>query len=78
MALTPEMQAQVDMQAAIEANRAATQAAQEAARAKLEAVRMAKEILVENRRTKPAAEASDITAAAVTTMADELASYING
>ena len=78
MALTPEMQAQVDMQAAIEANRAATQAAQEAARAKLEAVRMAKEILVENRRTKPAAEASDITAAAVTTMADELVSYING
>lgn len=78
MALTPEMQAQVDMQAAIEANRAATQAAQEAARAKLEAVRMAKDILIENRRTKPAAEASDITAAAVTTMADELASYING
>jgi len=78
MALTPEMQAQVDMQAAIDANRASTQAAQEAARAKLEAVRMAKEILVENRRTKPAAEASDITAAAVTTMADELVSYING
>lgn len=78
MALTPEMQAQVDMQKAIEDNRAANQAAQEAARAKLEAVRMAKEILVENRRTKPAAEASDITAAAVTTMADELVSYING
>lgn len=77
MALTPEMQAQVDMQAAIEANRAATQAAQEAARAKLEAVRMAKDILVENRRTKPAAEASDITVAAITTMANELASYIN-
>jgi len=78
MALTAEQQSQVDMQAAIEANRAATQAAQDAARAKLEAVRMAKEILVENRRTKPAAEASDITAVAVTTMADELASYING
>lgn len=77
MSLTPEMQAQVDMNAAMEANRAATQAAQEAARAKLEAVRMAKDILVENRRTKPAAEASDITAAAVTTMADELAGYIN-
>ena len=77
MALTAEQQAQVDMNAAMEANRAATQAAQEAARAKLEAVRMAKEILIENRRTKPAVEASDITAAAVTTMADELASYIN-
>lgn len=77
MALTPEQQAQIDMNAAMEANRAATQAAQEAARAKLEAVRMAKDILVENRRTKPAAEASDITATAVTTMADELAGYIN-
>lgn len=77
MALTPEMQAQVDMQKAIEDNRAANQAAQEAARAKLEAVRMAKDILIENRRTKPATEASDITADAVTAMADELASYIN-
>jgi hypothetical protein len=77
MALTPEMQAQVDMNAAMEEARAATQAAQEAARAKLEAVRMAKEILVENRRTQPAAEASDITATAVTTMAEELAGYIN-
>ena len=77
MALSPEMQEQVDMQLAIENNRAANQAAQEAARAKLDAVRMAKEILIENRRTKPAAEASDITAVAITTMADELAGYIN-
>jgi hypothetical protein len=77
MALSPEMQEQVDMQLAIENNRAATQAAQEAARAKLESVRMAKEILVENRRTKAAAEATDITAAAVTALADELAGYVN-
>ena len=77
MALSPEMQEQVDMQLAIENNRAATLAAQEAARAKLEAVRMAKEILVENRRTKAAAEATDITAAAVTALADELAGYVN-
>lgn len=77
MSLPPEMQAQIEMNAAIEASRAATQAAQEAARAKLEAVRMAKDILVENRRTKPAAEASDITAAAVTAMANDIASYIN-
>lgn len=78
MSLPPEMQAQIDMNAAMEANRAATQAAQEAARAKLEAVRMAKDILVENRRTKPAADAQDITAAAVTAMAEDIASYING
>ena len=77
MAFTEEQQAQIDMQLAIENNRAATQAAQEAARAKLEAVRMAKEILVENRRTKAAAEATDITAAAVTALADELAGYVN-
>jgi hypothetical protein len=38
---------------------------------------MAKEILIENRRTKPAAEATDITAAAVTALADELAGYVN-
>jgi hypothetical protein len=77
MALSPEMQEQVDMQLAIENNRAANQAAQEAARAKLDAVRMAKEILIENRRTKPAAEATDITASAVTALADDLAGYIN-
>ena len=45
MALSPEMQEQVDMQLAIENNRAANQAAQEAARAKLDAVRMAKKFL---------------------------------
>lgn len=78
MALSPEMQAQVELNEAMEAARAATQAAQDAARAKLESVRMAKEILIENRRTKAASEATDITAAAVTAMADELASYVNG
>ena len=77
MALSPEMQAVVDQQIAIENNRAANQAAQEAARAKLEAVRMAKDILVENRRTKAAAEAADITASAVTALANDIAGYIN-
>jgi|TARA_R110002126_G_scaffold171977_1_gene320770 hypothetical protein len=77
MALTEEQQSQIDINAAMEANRATTQAAQEAARAKLESVRMAKEILVENRRTTPAAEASDITSAQVTAMANDLASYVN-
>ena len=78
MALTAEQQAQVELNEAMEAARAATQAAQDAARAKLESVRMAKEILIENRRTKAASEATDITAAAVTAMANELASYVNG
>jgi hypothetical protein len=44
----------------LEDNRAANQAAAEAKRAKLEALRIAKEVLVENHRTKTAAEATDI------------------
>jgi hypothetical protein len=77
MALTPEQQAQVDTQNATEDNRASNQAAAEAKRAKLEMVRMAKEILIENRRTQAAAEATDITAGAITAMAAELATYVN-
>tara|TARA_R110002072_G_scaffold755_1_gene6223 strand:- start:3875 stop:4111 length:237 start_codon:yes stop_codon:yes gene_type:complete len=77
MALTEEQQSQVAMQAAIDANRATTQATTDAARARLEAVRLAKEVLVENRRTSSAADATDITAAAITAMATELATYVN-
>ena len=60
-----------------ETQRAANQAAEEAQRAKLELVRMAKEILVENRRTKTPAEAADITPEAVSALATELASAMN-
>jgi len=77
MALTPEMQATVDMQNATENNRAANQAAAEAKRVKLEMVRMAKEVLVENRRTQAAADATDITASAVTSLATDLTSFVN-
>ena len=77
MALSPEMQAQVDMQNAIEDHRAANQAAQEARRAKIEALRIAKEILVENRRTKTAAEAVDIDNADVTNFAAALTAFVN-
>ena len=77
MALSPEMQAQVDQQNAIEDNRAANQAASEAKRAKLEALRIAKEILVENRRTKTAAEAVDIDDADVTNFAAALTAFVN-
>ena len=48
MALTPEQQAQVDIQMAIETARAANQVASEGRREKLEAVRLAKETLIEN------------------------------
>lgn len=77
MALSPEMQAQVDQQNAIEDNRAANQAAAEAKRAKLEALRIAKEVLVENRRTKTAAEAVDINDADVTNFAAALTAFVN-
>ena len=77
MALSPEMQAQVDQQNAIEDNRAANQAASEAKRAKLEALRIAKEVLVENRRTKTAAEAVDIEDADITNFAAALTVFVN-
>jgi len=77
MALTPEQTSQVELQTALDTSRAATQATTEAARARLESIRLAKEVLVENRRTVSAADATDITAAAITAMATELATYVN-
>ena len=73
MALTAEQQAEVDFNEAIRAG----DREQEAKRIKLDALRMAKEILVENRRTQSAAEATDITAAAIQTIADSLTTYVN-
>jgi len=78
MALTAEQQSQVDVNNAIEDNRAANQAAQEAKRTKLEMVRMAKDVLVENRRTQAAADATDITASAITTLATDLTAFVEG
>jgi len=77
MALSAEMQAVVDQQNAIENNRSVNQASQEAKRAKLDTLRMAKEILVENRRTQAASDATDITSSAVTTLAGELNTFVN-
>ena len=73
MALTAEQQAEVDMQEAMRAG----YRAQEEKRIKFEALRMAKEIAVENRRTKSAAEATDITAASIQAVADSLITYVN-
>ena len=86
MALTTEQQAQVDIQTAVEnvrhANQIAmenarheNQLASEAKRAKLEAVRLAKEILVENARSLPA-DSREVTAAAVTAFAETLVTYV--
>lgn len=77
MALTDEQQQEVDKQNAIEDNRASNIASQEVKRAKLETLRMAKEILVENRRTQSATEATAITSSSVTTLAGELDTFVN-
>ena len=77
MALTAEQQAQVDTQNAIEDHRAANQAASEDKRMKLDALRIAKEVLVENRRTKTAVEAVDIDDAAITNFASVLVQFVN-
>jgi hypothetical protein len=73
MALDAQQQFQLDLENARHANQMAAQAKQ----AKLEAVRMAKETLVENARSKPV-DARDVTAADITAFAAALESYVNG
>ena len=77
MALTPEQQSQLEYESAVEASRAVTSEAADSRRAKLEMVRAAKEILVENRRTQPAAESTDISASSVIILAEELIEFVN-
>jgi len=77
MALTAEQQAQVDFQNATEAARHANQLELEARRAKLEAIRLAKETLIENARSKPV-DSRDVSAADIQAFAQTLVSYING
>ncbi len=76
MALTAEQQAQVDLHIAMEAPRREHELAMESRRAKLEAVRLAKETLIENRRNQPV-DAREVTAADITAYAGTLISYIN-
>lgn len=72
MALDAQQQFQMDMEAARHANQMAVQAKQ----AKLEAVRLAKETLIENARSKPV-DARDVTAADITAFAAALEAHIN-
>mgnify|MGYP003331901218 CR=1 FL=1 len=76
MALTTEQQAQVDIQLAVENARNANQAALDAKRTKMDAVRLAKETLIENARSKPV-DARDITAADITAFAQALIAYVD-
>jgi hypothetical protein len=73
MSLDANQQFQIDL----ENQRHTNQLASEAKRAKLEAVRLAKEILVENARSLPA-DSREVTAAAVTAFAATLVNYVNG
>ena len=72
MALDAQQQFQMDMEAARHANQMAMQAKQ----AKLEAVRLAKETLIENARSKPV-DARDVSAADITAFAAALEAHIN-
>ena len=76
MALTTEQQAQLDINNAIEATRHTSQMALQAKQAKLEAVRLAKEVLIENARSK-AVDSRDVAAADITAFAGILVAYID-
>jgi hypothetical protein len=76
MALTPEQQAQVDVQLAVENARHANQMEAESKRAKLETIRLAKETLIENARSQPV-DSREVTAAAITAFAAALEAHIN-
>ena len=76
MALTIDQQGQVEISNAIEATRHANQMALQAKQAKLEAVRLAKEVLIENARSK-AVDSRDVAAADITAFAGTLVAYID-
>lgn len=71
-----DQQAQIDYEEARDAGRRAHDLAIEGRRAKLEAIRLAKETLIENARSKPV-DSRDVTAADVQAFAQVLVSYIN-
>ena len=65
MALTVEQQSTIDLQNGIQARQN-----------KLEAIRMAKDVLIENARSKPV-DSREVTAADITAFADALVASIN-
>ena len=72
MALSDQQQSEVEFAIAM----TAANSANEVRRARLEAVRLAKETLIENARSK-AVDARDVTAADITTFAAALTAYID-
>ena len=76
MALTTEQIDQIAFHEASDAGRRAHDMAMESRRANLEAIRLAKETLIENARSKPA-DSRDVTPADITAFADALVASIN-
>lgn len=75
MALTPEQQEQLDMQLAIIDAQKNSQLAVQSKQTKIEAVRLAKETLIENSRNKPVAD-RDITGEDIINFANTLIAYV--
>ena len=75
MALSQEQLDNIEMQNTVENTRHANQMAIVLANAKIEAVRLAKETLLENARSKPVGE-RDVAAADITTFAATLTTYV--
>ena len=76
MALSTEHQAQLDIQIAVENVRHTNQLEAETRRAKLETIRLAKEVLVENARSKPV-DSREVSAEDVKSYAQVLMNYVN-
>ena len=76
MALTAEQQAEIDLSEAQQTGNRTHQLAMEQLRIKMDAVRLAKETLIENDRSKPADERG-VSASDITTFADALNTYVN-
>ena len=68
------IQAQMNLQSA----QLAAQAAEGEKQRRMEAIRMAQNLMVENRRLKTASDAVDLSASALTTMAAEILTYVEG
>jgi autotransporter adhesin len=76
MALTTDQQAQVDMTVAMDAARHANNLTIQSKQAKLEAVRLAQQTLIENARSK-AVDSRDVSAADIAAFAQTLVAYID-
>ena len=77
MPLTEEQQTNIEMTNTIEMARHNNSLELETRRAKLELVRLAKEVLIENARSKPV-DSRDVSADDLKSYAQTLVNYING